>query len=221
MGTQEIATLLFGKYRRQLLALLLLRPDETFYVRELERLSGLRAGALHRELTALADAGIVRRARFGNQVRYKANPDNPIFEDLANILRKTTETGTHTGRRPLELKEPAPEYRAPKGREGLSGLKRLNVAKSVVSAICRKWNINRMSLFGSVTRDDFRPDSDVDVLVEFRRGEWPSLFGIVDLQEELCQVFGRPAHVVTPAIFRNPIRARSIQRDLECIYAAA
>jgi predicted nucleotidyltransferase len=79
-----------------------------------------------------------------------------------------------------------------------------------------------MSLFGSATRDDFRPDSDVDVLVEFRPGEAPSLFGIVDLREELSQAFGgRRVDVVTPSVFRNPIRAQSIRRDLECIYAAA
>jgi predicted nucleotidyltransferase len=215
-----MAELLFGKYRRQLLALLLLRPDETFYVRELERLSGMRAGALHRELTALADVGLVKRTRFGNQVRYQANRGNPIFEDLANILRKTTETATHTGRRPLELKEPAPEYRVAPQPKGSTWKKRLGVPKSTIAGICRKWKIYRMSLFGSIMRDDFRSDSDVDVFVEFRPGESPSLFGIVDLREELSQAFGRPVDVVGPAVFRNPIRARSIRRDLECIYAA-
>lgn len=83
------AEILFSSYRRQVLALLLLRPDETFYVREISRMTGVPAGSLHRELKLLSEAGLLLRRRVGNQVRYQANRDCPIFPELAGIFRKT------------------------------------------------------------------------------------------------------------------------------------
>lgn len=80
---------MFNAYRRKVLALLLLRPDEDFHVRELERLTGVPAGSLHRELKSLFDAGLLDRSRQGNQIRYQANRSAPIYEELAGIFRKT------------------------------------------------------------------------------------------------------------------------------------
>ncbi|MGH6946887.1 MAG: nucleotidyltransferase domain-containing protein [Kiloniellales bacterium] len=81
--------LMFNAYRRKVLAVLLLHPDEDFHVRELERLTGVPAGSLHRELKALSEAGMLLRSRQGNQVRYQANRSVPIYEELAGIFRKT------------------------------------------------------------------------------------------------------------------------------------
>ena len=81
--------LMFGTYRRQLLATLLLRPDERFHVRELGRMTGLSPGSIHRELKILAESGLLRQKRVGNQVLYQSNPDCPVFEELASIFRKT------------------------------------------------------------------------------------------------------------------------------------
>jgi len=80
---------LFSPYRRQVLAVLLLRPDERFHVRELERLTGVSAGSLHRELKAMAQAGLLIREQQGNQVLYQADRSCSIFEELASIFRKT------------------------------------------------------------------------------------------------------------------------------------
>ena len=80
---------LFSRYRRQVLALLLLRPDEQFHVRELERLTGISAGSLHRELKAMAQAGLLIREQQGNKVLYRADRSCSIFEELASIFRKT------------------------------------------------------------------------------------------------------------------------------------
>ena len=85
----QLVEILFGAYRRQILGLLLLRPDETFYVREIARLTGVPAGSLHRELRLLTDAGLLLRTTAGNQVRYQVNRDCPIHEELAGIFRKT------------------------------------------------------------------------------------------------------------------------------------
>jgi len=88
MSKQPIE-LMFGSYRRQLLAHLLLRPDEAFYVRELARMTGIPAGSIHRELTALHESGLLLREHHGNQVLYQANQECPIYLELAAIFRKT------------------------------------------------------------------------------------------------------------------------------------
>lgn len=85
-----LAETLFSDYRRRILALLLLRSDENFHVREISRLTGVPAGSLHRELKLLTDAGLLSRQAMGNQVRYHAERDCPIFHELAGIFRKTS-----------------------------------------------------------------------------------------------------------------------------------
>jgi len=85
----DLASLLFGAYRRGVLALLLLRPEQSLHVREIARALGKAPGTLLRELNALAEAGVLMRKRVGNQVHFQANNACPIFEDLRNILKKT------------------------------------------------------------------------------------------------------------------------------------
>lgn len=88
-----LAALLFGTYRRRVLGLLLLHPEESFHVRELARRTGTAAGTLHRELAQLAEAGLLSREKVGNQLRYRANRECPIFAELASIFRKTSGLG--------------------------------------------------------------------------------------------------------------------------------
>src|SRR5690242_3403055 len=85
----QLVEVLFGAYRRQILGLLLLRPDESFYVREIARTTGVPAGSLHRELKTLTEAGLLARTSSGNQVRYQADRTCSIYEELAGIFRKT------------------------------------------------------------------------------------------------------------------------------------
>jgi predicted nucleotidyltransferase len=86
----DLANLLFGSYRRDVLALLLLHPDTSLHVREIARLTGKVPGTLLRELNVLADAGLLIRTPLGNQVHFRANSASPIYEDLRNILKKTS-----------------------------------------------------------------------------------------------------------------------------------
>jgi predicted nucleotidyltransferase len=86
---KEPIEFMFSPYRRRLLAALLLRPDERFHVRELERMTGISAGSLHRELKAMAESGLLLRERVGNQVFYQADSGCPIYDELAAIFRKT------------------------------------------------------------------------------------------------------------------------------------
>ena len=87
---QSLPSLLFPEYRRRVLGLLLLRPDEALHGREIARRTGLPAGTITRELTRLAAAGLLRREKRGNQQIYSAETDGPIYAELASILRKTS-----------------------------------------------------------------------------------------------------------------------------------
>lgn len=87
--TKQPIEFLFSPYRRKVLAVLFLNPEERFHVRELERKTGISAGSLHRELKAMAEAGILKRESQGNQVLYQVAKDCPIHDELASIFRKT------------------------------------------------------------------------------------------------------------------------------------
>jgi len=80
--------------------------------------------------------------------------------------------------------------------------------KNEIAAFCRRHNIHKLSFFGSILRDDFRSDSDVDVLVEFLPGHTPGL-NIVDIEEELSQIMGgRKIDMVNPKYLNHRIKDR-------------
>jgi predicted nucleotidyltransferase len=85
----SLATLLFGAYRRDALALLLLHPEASLHVREIARLTRTVPGTLLRELNRLADAGVLIRKPVGNQVHFQADTGCPIHDDLRSLLKKT------------------------------------------------------------------------------------------------------------------------------------
>ncbi|QEI09563.1 nucleotidyltransferase domain-containing protein [Pigmentiphaga aceris] len=87
---QSLAATLFPEYRRRVLGLLLLRPEEALHGREIARRTGLPAGTITRELTRLAEVGLLARERRGNQVLYWADTNCPVFAEVASILRKTS-----------------------------------------------------------------------------------------------------------------------------------
>ena len=87
---QSLASVLLPEYRRRVLGLLLLRPDEALHGREIARRTGLAAGTVTRELTKLAEVGLLRREKRGNQQVYSADKTCPVFTELASMLRKTS-----------------------------------------------------------------------------------------------------------------------------------
>jgi hypothetical protein len=92
-----------------------------------------------------------------------------------------------------------------------------------IATFCQKWKIIEFSLFGSVLRDDFRPDSDVDVLVSFApEAKW-SLFDVVHMEDELKELFGREVDLVirkTIERSENYLRRKHILESVEPIYVA-
>jgi predicted nucleotidyltransferase len=99
----------------------------------------------------------------------------------------------------------------------------LRFAEQAVADFCRRHRIRELSLFGSATRDDFGPESDVDVLVDFAPDAKPTLGEIVTMGEELSALFGRPVDLVDRVSVersRNYIRRKHILRDVQPVYVA-
>ena len=103
--------------------------------------------------------------------------------------------------------------------------KRLHIQlpEEEVARFCRRWKIKELSAFGSVVREDFGPESDIDLLVTFDPGAHWTLFDMVRMQDELKVLLGREVDLVSRRgveSSRNPIRREAILSSAELIYAA-
>ena len=96
----------------------------------------------------------------------------------------------------------------------------IDLADEAIAEFCRRRRITELALFGSVLREDFGPDSDIDVLVTFAEDCGYSLFDLAQIQEELKGILAHEVDLVEKAGLRNPFRRRSILSSMEVIYAA-
>jgi predicted nucleotidyltransferase len=90
-----------------------------------------------------------------------------------------------------------------------------------IGAFCQKWQVTEFALFGSVLRDDFRPDSDIDILVTFSLDAHPTLFDLVYMEDELKILFQRDVDLVTRKAIessRNYLRQKAILSSAQVIY---
>jgi len=92
--------------------------------------------------------------------------------------------------------------------------------RHVIEAFCKRHHIIKLALFGSVLREDFRPDSDIDVLVEFDAQAHVGLMDLSAMQAELSEIFKRTVHLVTPGSLSRYFRDEVI-REAEVCYVAA
>lgn len=105
----------------------------------------------------------------------------------------------------------------------MSNQAKIVIPHEKIAAFCQKWKIIELSLFGSVLREDFRPDSDIDVLVTFAPEARYSLFDLVNVQNELKEIFNRDVDVVEKeAVIKseNYIRRKHILSSTEVLYVA-
>lgn len=93
----------------------------------------------------------------------------------------------------------------------MSGKVRIEIPKEQIAEFCRRHNIRKLSLFGSVLRDDFGPESDVDVLVEFEPSHVPG-FAFFRMEEELSQILGRKVDLNTPNFLSRYFRNQVLQQ---------
>jgi predicted nucleotidyltransferase len=96
----------------------------------------------------------------------------------------------------------------------------LQIDRERIAEFCHKWQIKEFAIFGSALGDDFRPDSDVDVLVELREDAPWDAFDWVTMIDELQAIFGRDVDLVEKTAIRNPFRRRHILSHHEVVYAA-
>lgn len=97
----------------------------------------------------------------------------------------------------------------------------IEISRSALQELVKRFHIRRLYLFGSAARGELRPDSDIDLLVEFENKGAPSMGGLVEIQDAFERLFhGRKVDVATPSILNNPYRKRAIEKDMKELYAA-
>ncbi|HLA80236.1 MAG TPA: nucleotidyltransferase family protein [Thermoleophilia bacterium] len=99
----------------------------------------------------------------------------------------------------------------------------LEISRDKIAEFCRRWKITELALFGSVLRDDFRPDSDIDVLVTFAPDSTRRFYDVIDMKEELESMLGRKVDLVERRLVEsseNYIRRKHILGHIETIYVA-
>lgn len=101
---------------------------------------------------------------------------------------------------------------------GNSITSRIKASPAQIVAFCERWKIAEMALFGSVLRDDFRPDSDIDFLVTFEPSPGWSLFDLMDMEEELVEICGRDIDISDKDGLINPYRRHEILKTCQRIY---
>ena len=92
----------------------------------------------------------------------------------------------------------------------------IEISNQAIEEFCRRHHIRRLALFGSILRDDFRPESDIDVLVTFEPDKTPG-FGFIDVRDELSEILGHPVDLHTPASLSKYFR-KEVLREAEALY---
>jgi len=213
-----VADALFSVTQQRVIGLLFGQPTQNFYATEIiARVRG-GSGAVQRELARLVASGLVSVREAGRQRHYQANAASPVFEELCGIASKVLAAPEPT----RVLHEPQAAY--PVGRAApvprVAGQK-LRVSQAKLEAACARFGIACVSLFGSAARNELAPDSDVDLLVEFRPDSDASLLDYAEMRDAFSAAFGgRRVDIATSEILRNPYRRESIEEDLKLLYAA-
>jgi hypothetical protein len=105
-------------------------------------------------------------------------------------------------------------------REDSMKVGHLSITQEQIDAFCRKWHVDEFSVFGSALRPDFRPESDVDVLVSLQSGHAMTLESFLDMRDELSVMFGgRQIDLVQKRLLKNPYRRHEILENREVLYA--
>lgn len=95
----------------------------------------------------------------------------------------------------------------------------LGIQKEAIITFCQKWKISEFSFFGSILREDFNSQSDIDVLVTFKPQAYYSIIDLGEMQMELTALLGRPVDLVEKSSLINPFRRKKILQTAEVIYA--
>lgn len=114
-----------------------------------------------------------------------------------------------------------PGTKTVENRQGLASL--IDLPTNAIEALCGRWQVQELALFGSVLRDDFGPESDIDILIRFKTERTPGLFGIAAMERELADLIGRRVDLVTRGAIetsRNYLRRKAILESAQVVCAA-
>ena len=95
----------------------------------------------------------------------------------------------------------------------------IELPEDKIADFCQRWRITEFAVFGSVLREDFGPNSDIDVLVTFQNNAPWSMWDLLDMRKELQDLFGRDVDLVEKDALRNPFRKQEILREHKVVYA--
>jgi predicted nucleotidyltransferase len=104
-------------------------------------------------------------------------------------------------------------------REPVTAAAGINLPEAEISAICRRHQVGELYLFGSAARGDLRPDSDIDLLVDFLPAARPGLLGVLAMRRELAAVLGRPVDLAIKPALKPRVRPQ-VLAEARLIYAA-
>lgn len=187
--SSKLEKLLFKGYRRRVLGLLLLHPDERYHVREIARMTGAVAGTLHKELARLAEAGVLLKETVGNQVQYRANVECPIYEELRLILQKLTDQVMEESKGiQTKMSDIVEQYR------------------SQILSLAKENGVRNVRVFGSMARNEARQDSDLDLLVDIEKGK--SGLALGGFLADVTELTHRKVDVVTEKSLHPRIREK-------------
>lgn len=189
----SISSLLFSNYRRKVLELLLLNPDERYHVQALARLTGTVAGTLHKELSKLASAGVLVSTMVGNQKLYQANRECLIYDELESILRKLVKA---------EKKE-----KRGKRMDAVVEKNRTRILK-----LAKENGVRNVRVFGSMARNDANENSDLDLLVDLEKGK--SGLALGGFLHDVSALIQRKVDVVTENSLHPRIKEKVLQEAI-------
>ncbi len=205
---KQVAEALFGGTQQKVLGLLFSQPGRRFYLNEIVRYARKGTGAVHRELGRLVAAGLISVHSVGNQRHYQANRGSLVFDELDGLIAK------------LGAAAPSPALRSPEATYAVvpQPARAPAIPRARLAALCRKYHVRRLGMFGSAARGELTPESDVDLLIEFEPGKAPSLWAETEMREAFGALFGRRVDLVPPQALENPYRRKSILRDLRVLH---
>jgi len=223
MGTHSSSSpgeALFTKTQRRILGLLFGTPERSYYANEIVRSAGVGIGAALRELDRLVASGLVVVARIGNQKHFQANRNSPVFAELQGLARKIlANVGISRAAIPGHVQVPVAHSAV--AIYEVTPDSGLEVSRTALARLCRKYGVRKLSLFGSAARREMKSTSDVDLLVEFAPESRASLFDFPAMQRDFSEAFGhRRVDLVPPEVLKNPYRRKAILPDLQVLYEA-
>lgn len=191
----KLAELLFKGYRRRVLELLLLHPDQRYHVREIARLTGTAAGSVHKELAKLAAAGLLQKDAVGNQVVYQADPNCLVLGELTSILEKIS------GQRSLGAVVETSKMDA-----------LIENNRSNILMLAKANGVRNVRVFGSMARNDANPDSDLDLLVDIESGK--SGLALGGFLSDVSELLRRKVDVATEKSLHPKIREKVLDEAI-------